>query len=229
MLNSNKLIFFSSTVYLFDTRLDERQENMREETEAKSTRSKFSYWKFETRCFSSSSGERNFIQGKLNQFFTDESCLAEKSSRFRAVHETLCVLIPNCSHWRSLELKSAGRSSLKRDKLNYLLIILISGFEEKFFNQLCWILLMTKWKLQLSFLFLGFSSPGERTLDAGLSEPRKNGSKLYRSTSNYYDDAIPPSDVENVAGKLRSIADYFPFRKSINLTEWLRCILLQSM
>lgn len=198
---------------------------MREETEAKSTRSEFSYWKFETRCFSSSS---KFHPREIKSIFSQWKLFSGKvfslqggSWNFVRLNEQLFL--------GSLELKSAGRSPLKRDKLNYLLIILISGFEEKFFNQLCWILLMEKWKLQIVFLFLVSSSPGEWTLDAGLSEPRKNGSKLYRSTSNYYNDAIPPSDVENVAGKLRSIADYFPFRKSINLTKGLRCILLQSM
>lgn len=76
-------------------------------------------------------------------------------------------------------------------------------------------------------LFFILSSAGERALGTGIIEPCENGSKLYwTSTDCRRNDfiSIPPSDVEIVSRKLCSIADYFPFRKSINLIEKLHYI-----
>lgn len=83
-------------------------------------------------------------------------------------------------------------------------------------------------KIAFSFFFVIYSAPGKRALAARFIEPSENGSKLHR-TSNRYNNiiAIASSDAENVPSEL-SIADYFPFRKSINLIEKLHYILQRA-
>lgn len=76
-------------------------------------------------------------------------------------------------------------------------------------------------------LFVISSSRRERAFDAGIIEPGKNGCKLHRATDYNEHDviSIPPSDVENVSGKLCSIA---VFRRSINLIEKLPTFFAQT-
>lgn len=82
----------------------------------------------------------------------------------------------------------------------------------------------SKWTNEHCILVFLRSSSGEWTLATGLDYPGTDGSELHWSTADNPGDnvnAIPSSELENAAGKLRSIADYLPVRKSINLIEKL--------
>lgn len=143
---------------------------------------------------------------------------------------TFCQLaLPCCwlaDHHDVRSIEPAHREIISHQSHLYLIFcsdIETKNFFNSFFAQFYW------WKLQLLSFPFAFSAPRERALDSRLNEPCKDGSQLYWSTGhdgiNHRLIAVSSSDVEDVARKLCSIADYFPFRESINLIENRICAL----